>query len=315
MSFERRPAEASAGSPFITSSSAGARAALGDGHAHGRGSYRDCVIAFGTMHGKHHQVARAFAGCLGAQVIAAAGIDTDQFGTFTGDIARTLAPLDAARAKARLAMTAADTPYGLASEASYGPLPGVGLPGHEEILLFLDDSRGIEIIEGERHLTAMPAPQRVRTLTDAAPLLEQINFGAQGVIVRPAESGETAGIVKGITDHTTLRAAIDRAAAASPDGHALLETDLRAHHNPTRRDVLTKLGDRLARRLATACPSCGSPGYGRDDSRRGLPCSACGHPTDLVTADIHSCATCRHQHAVPRPDTVADPQWCDHCNP
>lgn len=115
--------------------------------------YRDAVVVFTSLHGKHRQVAPAFAEMLGARVIATDAVDTDQFGTFTGDVTRTLTPLEAARGKARLGMQILGLPYGLASEASYGPLPGLGLPGHEEILLFLDDARGLEIVEGNRTLT------------------------------------------------------------------------------------------------------------------------------------------------------------------
>ncbi|TDK90892.1 hypothetical protein EUA02_22320 [Mycobacterium paragordonae] len=65
-------------------------------------SYAGTVIAMGTMHGKERQVAPAFAAEIGARVIAPPGIDTDQFGTFAGEINRTLAPVAAASAKARI---------------------------------------------------------------------------------------------------------------------------------------------------------------------------------------------------------------------
>jgi len=267
------------------------------------------------MHGKERQVAPAFTEFLGAELSVPVGIDTDQFGTFSGDIARVLSPVDAARAKARLAMSAADSPYALASEATYGPLPGLGLPGHEELLLFVDDTRSIEIVEGQRELHDFPATLRARTLADAEPLLTRINFGMQAVIVRSAQGERPDLILKGITSLARLRDAIREAAEGSADGHALVEVDLRAHHNPSRRIVLTALGHRLARRLATPCPGCGCPGYGRTSTRIGLPCATCGWPTDLATADIHSCAQCSHRHAAPRPEAAADPRWCDCCNP
>lgn len=277
--------------------------------------YQGELVVFGTVHGKQEQVAPAFAKFLRARVIAPAGLDTDQFGTFTGDIARTLSPVEAARAKAGVAMSAAACAYGLASEASYGPLPGVGVLRHEELLLFIDASRGIEIIEGVRHLTPVPPPLTVRTSADADALLQQIDFPAQGVTVRATITGNPAGITKGITNHDHLRQALQVATATSPDGHAVIEVDLRAHHNPARRAVLTELGHRLARRLATPCPVCRCPGYGRTRTRAGLPCADCGCPTELIAADIHSCAMCNQQHAVPRPDRAAAPRWCPDCNP
>lgn len=279
------------------------------------GPYRGQVIAFGTRHGKHHQVRDTFAQVLGAKVVAPADIDTDQFGTFTGDTARTLDPIAAARAKAHLGMAAAATRYGLASEASYGPLPGVGVPGHEEILLFLDPGRGLEIVEGERCLIELPAPLPVTADQDLDHYLHQAGFPDQALVVRPHRSGTTGSMVKGVTNRAALTAAIATAAAGSDDGQAFLEADLRAHHNPTRRVVLTRLGRRMAQRLATLCPACRYPGYGRTDTERGLPCAACATPTDLITADLHTCGHCLHHHRVFRPATTADPRWCPRCNP
>jgi hypothetical protein len=277
--------------------------------------YRDAVVVFTSLHGKHHQVASAFAEILGAQVIGTDKVDTDQFGTFAGDVTRTLAPLEAARAKARLGMAALGLPYGLASEASYGPLPGLGLPGHEEILLFLDDTRGLEIIEGNRTLTIPGTTCRVRDIAELEPALAGWGFPGQGLIVRPCTGGGQRDITKGIIDRSRLHMAVRTAAGRSGDGHALVEPDLRAQHNPTRQAVLTQLGHQMAHRLNSACPSCASPGYGRTRTVSGLPCSLCHTPTELIRADTHTCPACSHEHLQPRAETAADPRWCPICNP
>lgn len=282
-------------------------------------AYRGRVVVFGTLHGKERQVAPAFAEVLGARVTAVPGLDTDQFGTFTGDIPRLLTPLDAARAKARLAIASSGLPFALASEASYGPLPGIGWPGHHEILLFLDDTRELEVVEGHRSLSIPGSPLRATSETDIAEKLARTSWPGQAVIVRPAvlSAGQPAAtaITKGITDFGRLTRAIALAAAASADGHALIEPDLRAHYNPSRQQILIQLGVTLARRLATACPACASPGYGRTRTQTGLPCADCGEPSNQVSADIFSCVTCPYQHSVPRPEATAEPVWCPSCNP
>lgn len=279
------------------------------------GPYHGEVIAFGTRHHKHRQVRDIFAQVLGADVVAPTDIDTDQFGTFTGDTPRTLDPIDAARAKAHLGMVVAATRCGLASEASYGPLPGVGVPGHEEILLFLDPDRGLEIVEGERCLLELPDPLPVTASHDLDRYLQQVGFPDQALIVRPHRGNTTESMVKGITNRADLTTAITTAAARSDDGRARLEADLRAHHNPSRRVVLTRLGRRMAQRLATPCPACRCPGYGRTTTERGLPCAVCATPTELITADVHTCGHCPHHHRTPRSVATADPRWCPTCNP
>ncbi|WP_380168880.1 DUF6671 family protein [Jannaschia sp. R86511] len=279
-------------------------------------------IAFGTRHGKEHQVAGPFAEILGATVLTPPDLDTDQFGTFTGDVGRVGTPAQTARAKAELGATALGVPTALGSEASYGDPTGLLVPVHEELLMFVDLDRDIEVIEGQRSITTLPAPRRAQTLADLEPHLHRFGFPAQALVVRPAghptdrnRPPDPAHLSKGITERTELDRALRRAASASPDGHAMVEADLRAHHNPTRRTVLRALGDRLALRLNTSCPACASPGYGRTATVPGLPCRTCHRPTDLARADTHTCPACPHTHTEPRPATTANPVSCPTCNP
>ena len=121
--------------------------------------YAGARIAFATMHGKEQLARHAFLDTLGADVIAPADLDTDQFGTFSGEIARTLSPRAAALAKARLGMQLAGVPYGLASEGSFNS--GLGfLVEHHEALIFIDEIRDLELAEGT--ITTSPLPLSCR---------------------------------------------------------------------------------------------------------------------------------------------------------
>ena len=79
--------------------------------------YRDAVIAVGTRHRKERQFRVPFRDVLGAHLLTPDDLDTDRFGTFTGEVSRVETAIEAARAKARLAMTVTGLPFGLASEA------------------------------------------------------------------------------------------------------------------------------------------------------------------------------------------------------
>ena len=287
--------------------------------------YHRARIAVGTRHGKQHQLAPAFRAVLDARLITPPRLDTDRFGTFTGEQPRPGAALAAARGKARLAMETTGLSLGLASEASYGPLgglgwtgigvTGIGLTGHEEILLFCDDDLGIEVLEGYRTASVPGSSQRVGSYDDVSQALLS-GLPGQALIVRPAGAPpESARIVKGITDAEALRTAIATAAARSSEDLAVVEPDLRAHHNPSRRQVLMRLAATLARRLATRCPRCASPGFGRSGSEAGLPCRICATPTPLPRSEIHSCQSCPHRIARPVPAAWADPAVCPECNP
>lgn len=275
--------------------------------------YAGTVIAMGTMHGKERQVAPAFAAECGARVIAPPGIDTDQFGTFAGEVIRTLTPVAAATAKARLAMSAAKVPYGVASEASYDTWYGM-LAVHQEILVFLDDTRGIQVLEGVNVPRAPGPPKVVQSGHEAVDAARRFGFPEQGAVVKASIEGCMRVFGKGLTDAFALVAVVNDAVAASDDNRAWLEPDLRAHHNPGRREVLCALASRLAGRLATPCPGCRCPGYGRVAVREGLPCRACGSPTTLVAADLLGCPACEYRDEVARTGT-AEPRYCPQCNP
>ena len=272
--------------------------------------YRGRLISVGTRHGKQAQLAPPFRAVLGADLVTPPDLDTDQFGTFTGEVPRSIGALEAARAKARLAMNASGLPYGLASEASYGSFLGAGWCGHEEILLFCDDLLGIEVLEGHRTTSVPGASHRVNA-ADELPHHMIIGLPEQALIVRD----NTGDIVKGITDTPTLRSVIAASAARSTDGIVIVEPDLRAHHNPSRRRVLTSLAHTMARRLATYCPDCGAPGFGRVNTEPGLRCRVCESPTRLVHNEIHGCAACPYLLYHPVEAPWADPAYCPECNP
>lgn len=201
----------------------------------------------------------------------------------------------------------------MASEASYGPLPGLGCAVHEEILLFVDDVRGIEVLETGRAAMPLMRSHRVESLAELPVSVTQA-LPAQALIVRPITDDDGRDIVKGITDTDVLHIAIGAAASVSPQGLALVEPDLRAHTNPGRQHVLHRLAYRLAHRLATPCPSCGSPGYGRHSATSGLPCRVCCTPTALTLSEEFVCAACPYHTTKPAAE-LADPRHCPGCNP
>lgn len=269
----------------------------------------------GTRHGKQHQFAPPFAEILGAVVVTPPDLDTDRFGTFSGERPRETTAIDAARAKARLAMSVTGLPRALATEASYGLMPALGWHGHEEIAIFVDDVVGIEVLEGHR---SPVIPGFAQTVSGAEEIPPDLLAGLpdQALIVRPAGPAPGAqGIVKGITDVDALRDALAAAAVLGAGGRAVVEPDLRAHHNPTRREVLSSLAYRLACRIATGCPACDCPGFGRVETTTGLPCLACGGPTPLPCNEIHSCGACGHTISRSLATTAADPAMCPDCNP
>lgn len=266
-------------------------------------------VALGTMHGKEAVITPPFAR-LGITV-RRADIDTDRFGTFAGDIPRAGTMLEAARAKARAAAQATGLRIGLASEGSYGPHPLIPLlPFGQELLLWLDTKTEHEIVETLTDPTPSYDHATLRDQAEAEAFLSRISFPKTAVIVQTAPSA--APLAKGVTDRARFDAAL--VAALGTTGSAFVQTDMRADMNPRRMAVIGDLAERFAMRLATTCPACAAPGFGRLRALPGLRCGDCGSETALIAADILGCTACVHETARPRAGE-ADPAHCPHCNP
>lgn len=277
---------------------------------------RRAVLA--TLHGKEQAIAPMFLAILNVIVAPAEGVDTDALGTFSGETPRRGTVLETAVAKARLGMERARLPFGIASEGSFGPHPLFPIiPAGFELMAFVDDERGTTIHESLvidatnfAHIVTSPAEPITQ-------FLAQVGFPSHGLIVRPNVGDAQTKLVKGIVDLSILQSGITAAAALSDDGCARVDTDMRAHLNPTRMKSLTALAVRLSDRLSCLCPSCAAPGWGRVKVIRGLPCEMCDTSTEWVMSEVLGCAACTYQEERPRADGLihTGPANCPWCNP
>ncbi len=273
--------------------------------------YSGARVAFATMHGKEQLARESFRDILGAEVFAVPDLDTDQFGAFSGEIARILSPRAAAIAKARLGMQLAGTPYGLASEGSFNA--GLGfVVEHHEVLIFIDETLGLEVVEGNVAASGLPPGRTIASTDDGLRYAKSVGFPEQGVLLRSGKSGEH--VRKDVRRMDALAEVLDEL-LSTEGGPVTIAPDYRSHRCPSRAQVIAELATTMARRLATPCPVCQTPGFGRVDVERGLGCADCGQPTGVIAADIDGCGACSHTVRIPRMEQRASPQWCDFCNP
>ncbi|SBT39875.1 hypothetical protein GA0070611_1058 [Micromonospora auratinigra] len=275
------------------------------------------VASLATRHGKRVALGPPLRRHLGLR-LRVPEVDTDALGTFTGEIERPGPAEQVVVAKARLGMAAAGCAVGVASEGSFGPHPSLPWCSLQvEYVALVDDRLGLVVRERATSL----ASNHAELLTDGRDRGELLQFARRtglpghAVTVAPAVPVPGAAPVKGIVRVPALLAAVAAAATASPDGRARVAADLRAHHNPRRMAVIAEAGRRLARRVATPCPDCATPGFGLVATHPGLPCAACGTPTDLVAERVSGCGSCGYRRVEPVRPGAADPGVCPHCNP
>ena len=275
---------------------------------------RTLVVA--TMHGKEKIIVPPLAAQLGVRGVVAPGLDTDRFGTFTGEIPREGSPLEAARRKVLAALDATGESLGIASEGSFGPHPAIPFMAADvELLLLVDRDNDLELVAQEVSPDTNYGRRVCRTLAEVETFARQVLFPSHALIVHGGNLHEEDLVTKGIADPARLREAAG--AVLSRHGVVTVETDMRAFHNPSRMRVIAKATEALLQKLASPCPACSWPGFVPKEKIPGLPCAWCGEPTSLALAVVSRCDKCGHTHKQHYPDGLrkSDPAYCDSCNP
>lgn len=274
--------------------------------------YRDEVCVVASLHDKAQAIGPSFKEILGFNV-QTAEIDTDQLGTFTGEIERTLAPIDCVKEKCRLGLEFKKGKYGVASEATFGPHPEIPfISSHHELLFFMDLERQFELSISFLSLETNFNRKKIASIEELKAFAASAKFPTHALILR----GEGTGtIYKGIQDPVALEEAFYNVKGASKDKSVLVETDMRAHLNPSRMNVISRLATELAHRLNKRCPACHTPGFGEIKRVGGLECLECDAPTPLISKKILGCPKCAHEEEIFMKSKKADPQFCMFCNP
>lgn len=280
--------------------------------------YRGEGAALATMHGKEAVIAPLVERFLGLRLEVVAELDTDAFGTFSRDIARSGSQLDAARAKITAAFEGMpDLQIGMASEGSFGPHPYLPFcPLAREIVVLLDRETGLELIGHYATLDTNFSHAVVADVATGLTFAERVGFPDHGVILMGCREDQPAfdiALIKDVATREELTTALQAIIAKA--GSAFIETDMRAHRNPRRMRAIKRATIDLIRRARSACPACGLPGYAVTERLPGLPCSWCLEPTLLARAEVWSCDGCGWRVERPAPATNADPAHCGECNP
>ena len=277
--------------------------------------YRNQRAILTTKHEKLPLIAPVILNLVGLEV-ADINLDTDQLGTFTGEVPRPASPLETAITKAKLGIAATDTHLGLASEGSIGPDPqNPFLTSDIEIVVLVDQARDLVIYEFHRSFEIVAATIEVSQGEDLSGFLARADFPTHHLIAKASTDGEIR-VIKGIDSPSALENAVQELARYSEGGKVTLETDFRANHSPSRRVNIQAAAQKLAARLAQLCESCGSPGFGQVSFVTGVKCSGCGiENPDAIAAEQLGCVSCDHEIAGRVLAESIPPERCDWCNP
>lgn len=276
--------------------------------------YSGKSVAFLTQHGKESLICPMLQDALGCNILHTTAYDTDLLGTFSGEIKRQDAQIQTARIKARKGMDLTGASIGIASEGAFIPDPFSGLiPWNVEILIWIDDLNGIEVIGTAQG----PAHSLHRSLTSVLELeqfAQDSRFPEHHLMVRP-QNQDDVRVRKGLSNWTELVQAFEECKQESNNQIVCVENDLRAFCNPTRQVMIRSAANNLLEKLLSYCPACSLPGFSVTRHCSGLPCRLCGNPTKFAQSYTWRCTACAYELIKPNSSLLAEPSGCDVCNP
>lgn len=272
--------------------------------------YDGIEIAMPTKHNKGKAIESAFKEYIDVK-INEIEVDTDVLGTFAGEVERVDTPLNTAIKKMEL-ISGFD--FVIASEGSIGNDSNIPfLISDVEILTFKDIKQDLVIKEIFRSFEITAAHKEISPDEDISEFLQKADFPNHSIIVKASHLKEFPPI-KGLRDMESLNSAISEVAKHS--SLITLESDFRANHSPSRMRNIFRTAQKLAKRIATLCRNCGTPGFGVSSYQKGVICSECKlMNTEAISTEILSCIKCGAKEIGSVINQELTPDKCIWCNP
>ena len=153
---------------------------------------------------------------------------------------------------------------------------------------------------------------KIQSLTELKEFANEKKFPSHNLIMKVPADGK---IIKNFRSWDDLEESLEN--LLNYNEEVLVETDLRAMHNPTRMKVIEEATIDLINKVNSVCPNCNTPGFTAVDHKKGLPCSQCSFPTRSTFYVIHGCVRCDYteKEYYPHGRKHEEPMYCDNCNP
>ncbi|MCS6981723.1 MAG: hypothetical protein N2110_05915 [Flavobacteriales bacterium] len=274
-------------------------------------------VAFLTKHGKETIVAPILAQAQ-LMVHVVGGFDTDQWGTFSGEVERPASQRETAVMKAKKALELCpEATLGLGSEGAFHPHPANPFITMNTEMLALVFRNNLTSVVGVAQSTEVHfCSEDVQNEKELKTFIQKSGFPEYGIILKLEVDGRIIATEKECLTSEALAEGFQRLRSKGL-GRVIAETDLRAHRNPARRQVIHAAALDLLARWNTLCPRCGGHGFGFSEIVPGLPCAFCHFPTRLPKREVWKCPHCGvEEYRKPAHGLLAaDPSVCSVCNP
>ncbi|MFZ9027737.1 MAG: DUF6671 family protein [Crocinitomicaceae bacterium] len=272
---------------------------------------RRLVIA--TAHQKEEVIAPLLVKHLHVRCELPENFNSDQFGTFSGEIERSHSPLETLRKKCEAAIKLTNCSLAVASEGSFGAHPFIPFAqADDELVMLLDIKNDIKIVGRKLSMNLNFGSRKIKNLTELEEFASEKKFPSHNLIIKAPVDGT---IMKDFRNWGDLTERLQNLLKNHEE--LVVETDMRALHNPTRMKVIEEATIDLINKVNSVCPNCNTPGFSAVDYKKGLPCSQCAFPTRSTLYVIHGCVKCdfTRKEYHPHGREQEEPMYCDNCNP
>ncbi|QSS96055.1 DUF6671 family protein [Psychroflexus sp. ALD_RP9] len=277
--------------------------------------FKDRKLVFVTQHQKHIAVFPVLEDQLECELVLCNQIDTNQFGSFSGEVKR----LNDAYQTAVLKCDAAHQKFGynlvMASEGSFGSHPQIPfLPSNQELLLLKDYKYNFVVSATITSLETNFFAENIKSFKGLLEFAQKVKFPSHAVILKDRRD-QFIEIHKGINNQLELEKIFKTLLVKY--GQVYVETDMRACYNPSRQRVIGDAAQKLLKQLHSTCPKCRLPGFQVTSAQKGLKCSACQLPTNSILYQEYVCQNCNYilKSYYPNHQQFSDPMYCNFCNP
>lgn len=278
--------------------------------------YKGKKVLLASMHKKELAIAKAFEDKLDCEIVVPENFNTDQFGTFSGEVERELSAYETLKKKAITAANIFNYEYVISSEGAFGPHPhNYFVNSDTEMLLFFDRRLDLFIADYEittdTNFSEFILNRDVYNTDKYKKWLENVKFPSHGLIIKANQNV----IHKGVSLESDLKNIVETLLREYDT--LVLETDMRAMMNPTRMGVIKNLAFKLAKKVSSTCDKCSTPGFGDISYAGNLICELCHHTTKIPKFRDTKCLKCDYflRSEIEAGKIYSDPRYCDYCNP
>jgi hypothetical protein len=272
-------------------------------------------LLISTNHGKEKVIGPLMSESFGINFYTTPTLDTDSFGTFSGEIERLDDPFTTAKNKCKKGMDLSGYDLVIASEGSFGPHPTLFfVPADDELLVLIDKKNDLLISAREISTETNFGVKEIHTEEELLDFALKHLFPSHAMILK-SNAGRADDIIKGITKKEDL---IRGFCELQSKYHSVsIETDMRAMYNPSRMKVIEAACKKLIDKMKSCCPNCNTPGFSISEVIAGLPCELCGAPTQSTLMHLYHCQKCNYHQSnmYPNEKQYEDPMFCNVCNP